>query len=376
MKKTKILSSCIVLILGVASLIRTTFLLWNSFLPDFSVFYYSSFRLFHGLNPYTNVHLFTQINYPPITLMLFYPLLIFPFFEASKFWILISILFFILCMYLIKKNYSLNYQKIGFIFFLSVMSFPFKFTLGMGQINIVLLFLILYMFYFLNRKKDKITAILFSLAISIKLIPAIFAIGFFFLKRWKILLIALISSIFLFFIPDLVSHRLITIYYLNKVLLPLVLKPAGSVYYNQSITGFLSRIGMPSLVAFLIRIFLIALTILKGYKSKEKLIFAETLFLTGFMTVNSFTWQHQLILLVIPFCYFLSQKLSLAKNILLLVLYVLLAVNIKNTAYFGHTLINELILSHGFFGLFGIWILLILEKPIKLLKTDELNRHK
>lgn len=371
MAKSKTIILFIFLILAISSLTRSIYLLWNNHFPDFSVFYYSSLRLFNGMNPYTNLHIFTQVNYPPITLMFFYPLLLAPFIIAEKIWLIFSVILFLLSLYLIKKIYKLSVVKISLIFFWAVIAFPFKFTLGMGQINMLLLFSILCFLYFLSKKREFLSGLFFSLAIVIKLIPIIFVIELFFLKRWKILFYTAIVLLIFFVVSDFLSGKLLNFYYAyyaEKILVPLVSKAGGEVYYNQTFSGFAARINLPVMAGLFIRIIILFLTLLKGFKNRSRETYIIPLFLTGTLLINSFAWQHQLILLIIPFGYFLAQELSFKKNILLLILYILISFNIKNPAFFNNFIAGGIILSHAFFGLLGIWTLLILETPNKILK--------
>src|SRR3989344_4007036 len=104
----------IILLIGFFSLARTFYLLFDTFLPDFSVFYYSTQDLLAFKNPYTNNHLFTQVNYLPVALLFLMPVSLFEFSVASKFWLSISILLFSATLVILHKikPLSLNFLAI------------------------------------------------------------------------------------------------------------------------------------------------------------------------------------------------------------------------------------------------------------------------
>lgn len=344
-----------IFLISVLSLLRTTYILWNTTLPDLDAFYKFSHDLLNGSNPYLVVEIFT----PPVGLMFFFPLLFFSIEVAQKVWLLLSIILFCISLYFIGKTYKLKFDLIIVIFSLIVVSFPFKFTLGMGQTNMVLLFMITSFLFFLNQKNKIASALSFSFSIVIKLIPSIFIFELIFLKKWKIIFFTLISLLFLYIIPIFFSRELINLYYLKNILFPLVSTPASDVYYNQSITGLTARYDMPFIAVFIVRLALILFTLITSFRNREKPFYVFPLLLTGVMMINTFTWQHQLILLVIPFSYLLSRKIDAKKILMLLIIFSLLAINIKNPDNVQGFL-RSIIFSHGFFGIFLLWITLML----------------
>lgn len=360
-QKRKIIAFVSIL-LGVTSLLRTVILLWNSYLPDFSVLYDSAFSLLLHNNPYTNSKLYTQVNYPPIAILLFFPFLSFSFQDASRVWLVLSIIFFLGSLYILHKISPLNLFYFCVTLLFSIISFPFKFNLGMGQVNIFLLFLLVSLLYFLKQSKSHVFAIILSLAISLKLFPAFFLI---FLKRnYRNIFFAGIMTLILFFIPFLIFNKDISFYYFSKILFPLLKEPADGVYYNQSITGFFYRIGMPTSLGLLLRISFLGITFINLFKNEKQIFLSFSFLLTTILLINNFTWQHHLVLLLIPFYYLISQKNSKKFILVTLISYILIAVNIKNSENFRPMWYGSLILSHGFWGTFILWVLLLLKIKI------------
>lgn len=350
------------LILGISSVVRSVSMLWNNYLPDLSVYYNSVILLSQGNNPYLNQGLFTQVNYPPATLLLMYPLLYFSFPIASNIWTLFSVFAFLLsitCLYLIKP---LKVKLLAFIVFGTVISFPFKFTLGMGQINLLLLFLISAFLLCMVRSKKFSAAVFFSLSVALKIFPIIFVLPIIFNKKFKFLLISL-GLLFLLLIFSLILiNPSISIYYFTNILLPLILSPAGEVYYNQSLTGFVARLHLPLYFLALVRAILVIISVIIAFKHGKNIFFSISIILTVVLLVNSFTWQHHLILLLLPFYFILSNKLTKKLFFLVIISYSLVAFNFKNPEIFVSTRYGNILLSHGFIGTLLLWYMLIFQK--------------
>src|SRR3989344_7651533 len=128
MEKIKKVVPYVFLAGGAISILRTIYILWNTFLPDFSTRYQAVRVLFGGNNPYSNLSSFTSENYPPIALILISPVTLFPFEVSSKILIILSVLSLIFCIVLLHRALNLPLLKTSFLFFFASISFPFKFT--------------------------------------------------------------------------------------------------------------------------------------------------------------------------------------------------------------------------------------------------------
>lgn len=350
------------LILSVSSVIRSVIILWNNYLPDLSVYYNSVILLSQGNNPYLSQGLFTQVNYPPATLLLMYPLLYFSFPTASNIWTVFSVFAFLLsitCLYLTKP---LKVKLLTFIVFGSVISFPFKFTLGMGQVNLLLLFLISAFLLCVVKNKKFSAAIFFSLSVVFKVFPIIFVLPVIFNKKFKIILISL-GLLFLFLIFSLILiNPSISIYYFKNILPPLILSPAGGIYYNQSLTGFAARLHLPQYVPELVRVILAITSLIIAFNHRKNIFFSMSIILTMILLINSFTWQHHLVLLLLPFYLILSNKLTKKLLFLVIISYFLITFNLNNPENFANTWHGNILLSHGFIGVFLLWSILVFFK--------------
>ena len=145
------------------SLGRTILLLWGGSFPDFDVLFTGVHRVLDHKNPYLN-SVFTQLNYLPIFLFLIFPLAVFSTKIASNIWLLLSILFFFSSIFILYKIKKIPFTLLFLFVCLSVISFPFKFTLGMGQTNLILLLLIcLFTYKIIKRLKGTEAKILMFL---------------------------------------------------------------------------------------------------------------------------------------------------------------------------------------------------------------------
>lgn len=349
-------------ILGFISLIRTVFLLWNNYLPDFSVLYDSSKVLLLNNNPYLNKLLYTQVNYPPTALLFFYPFLIVSFSVASKIWTLISVFSLLGSLFLLYKIKPVSLTFISIVFLASTISFPFKFTLGMGQVNLVLLFLLCLSLFLLLKKKNNLFTILFSIAAVLKLFPLFLIVTLFFKREYKRFILTIIFILFLLFIPSLIKASSINNYYFTSILFPLLSSPAGDVYYNQSITGFFARLNLPFYLLIVSRFILIIYSLFIAFRKRNNLFFVFSLLLSVLILTNNFSWQHHLILLLIPFYFLISNLKSFRLILILLVSFILVSINIKNPYLFSSLWYGKIFLSHGFLGILILWFLLVFYK--------------
>jgi len=320
------------------------------------VYYGAANDIFHHRNPYIDKHLFTVFNYPLMTAFLFIPFLLFPYQISQAVFILISFLAFCLIIVLslqITKQFSLvNF----FLFFsLGFLSFPVKFTLGMGQDNLIAYVFLLGGFYFFLKQKQTCTIILLSLAILLKPV-LLFTVLFFILRKsWRIILgtgsFLLASSLLtaIFFQTEFT-------YYITHSIPALLNLSGREVYYNQGITGFIARITphliVRSLLSDIFSLGIIAVVLFAVRKTKNNLL-AFSLILTSLPMIDSLSWQHHFVFLLFPWIaaiYFVNTQNISKKWIIPIVLsYMLVSYNIKNPSLLSH-FPYTLVLSHTFYG--------------------------
>lgn len=332
--------------------------------PDYQVHYFGAQHLVQRENPYqADDNYFTSQVYPPFDMVFFIPLSFFPYEFSSKIWIIISLIAIFASIYLLNiiEKETIFSQRNLFLASLVFLSFPVKFSLGMGQINpIIVLFTTLLLFY-LHKKENSKAGIVFAFPLMLKFFPLLFVPYFLFLKKWKVLF-SLAFSILILFLISLFFVSFQTYVYFFQVVLPDLLASWKGDYYNQALTGVLMR-GIPDvqarqLLRIVIPILLVSITavvLVLQRKRTQKIINLELSSLIVLsLLINNFSWQHHFILLLVPFyCIFYAIKNDMKNKKLyaiLTVCYLLVAINVKDPKN-----IPIFFQSHVFWGTLLLW---------------------
>jgi hypothetical protein len=333
--------------------------------PDFNNFYLSPGLIFNGVNPYLDKDtLFTSQTYPPHVFIFVYPLQFLPLFAMSKIWTLGSIASLLASIFILLKLYK---EKItsntalvlsGLVF----LSFPVKFSLGMGQINIYILLLItLFIFYF--KKNEVLSGVFLFFSLALKIFPVFIPVYLLFLRKWKTLLTIIILGFALLTISYTVFGYQMMNYFIFDIF-PTLLGGWKGDYYNQSLSGFLFRTGLElnilETVRLVISSLLFFITFYIVLKNNATDIFNLNLKFGAILTlnviINNFSWQHHFVWLIPSFffIFFYLRKIKASKYlfITLALSYFLVAFNIKNPA--GYPMFLH---SHVFWGAFLLLIL-------------------
>ena len=376
-EKTKISKQLITLFVWV--LFVTSFLwlckaLFLGFYPDFSGYYYGSKYLLENSNPYFGGGgLFTSFVYPPIVLLLFLPFTILTFQMSEIVWTILNFIFLLSSLYMLSSILDVRFfSKINLLLMsLVFISFPIKFSFGMGQINILVLMLLVISYWLLVKKKEFLSGVFLGVSLVIKLFPLLLLV-YFLLKHQKKIILGMIVVILLsvllvlIFVPLKTSSQFIT------NILPSFLSSWKLDYYNQSLGGFIGRsFGTGNLANILKIIFsfiFISITFFAVLKNKQKDFVSFSLkfgtLITASLMINTFSWQHHFVWLIIPFFAMFSKCLKLKKKVLYLFIlsisYVLVSINFPNPK-----ILPVIFQSHVFFGVLILFVLnvyLLLQK--------------
>lgn len=336
----------------------------TSFTPDFSVYYSSAGNILHHKNPYTDTHIFTLLGYPIMSVLFYIPFLIFPYQIAQGFFMIINFLSLIVIILLsLQLTKTLSISNFLLFFSLGFLSFPVKFTLGMGQVNLVACAVMLGGLLFYLKQNKKAAMILLSIAILLKPI-LLFMLLFFILKKsWRIV-IGVCSTLFIITLATYLIYPTAMNYYISTII-PKYVSPAGrEVYYNQGVMGFIARITQNNLyrriIFGLIDIGIILLTSFSVVKTKN-LLLGFSLVLSALVIIDSLSWQHHFIFLLFPWiCAFgiiKNNKKDKIWFVPLMISYLLVSWNISNPSFYQQQYLI-LVLSHTLYG--GILLLLML----------------
>lgn len=327
--------------------------------PDFTVYYQSTQDVIHHANPYGDNKLFTAFNYPLITTIFFLPLMLLPQSWAQCIFLVLSYLCLFGCIYL---TFKILKQKLVTSAYLSasalaLLAFPTKFTLGMGQINFIALFLLLLFFwrYQLGKRDTILWFILACLCKPILLFMVLFVL---FRKKLKEMVIAVgILGLLGMFYPYVFGLQDTTLYYLQHVIPGLVAYSGREIYYNQGISGFVARLTSNLQYRW---VFTTIVTLLVGMlglfgsfiykKLSDPALFS--ILLTLLVIVDGLSWQHHFVFLLFPFAFAYFQTVHLKNNFLLglwILAYLLVSFNIKSPQVFM-SFPSVVLLSHVFYG--------------------------
>lgn len=335
--------------------------------PDFKSFWEAGRLVLLGQNPYDKLlSSLTPFNYPPPTL-LFLPLIsIIPFELAAIFWNFFSFLSLILVTLLLVKivKWKLIFWQWLLLFVLLFYSFPVKFTLGMGQINLFVLLFLMAGIDGLSKKRPQLSGIFFALASCIKLSPFLWGVYLGFKKErktviWMVLVVAsLFLTSFLIFPWDFQKK------YFTKIFLDAFPPTGKEVYYNQALSGFTGRqFYQPSgetkqIITYSLSVLLLLITTFRLQRISQ---FSQWSAVFALMVmINIFSWQHHLVFLI-PCFFFLikdweKRKILKKRWLGLLFAYLLLAINFPDPVKVER-LLGIWVLSHGFYGATLLWFL-------------------
>lgn len=362
----KKLAQIILAILFLASFLNMAKVIGQSSWPDFNVYYYSAESLFYQNNPYALKGAFLGgYLYPPISLLLFYPLIVFPMIIAGEIWEFISIVSLLFAIWFVLKFYKeKNLIVIEIIGILVFNFFPVKFTLGMGQINNVVLLCIAAALYVFNKNKKNLSGFLLGISLLLKYF-IILIFPYFLIKQNYRLFISILTTVVVISILSFLFIKTEIIFYFFEKTLVGVGTSAEGYYYNQALSGFLIRdFGFltdseQTLIRLIISVIMIFISFFFFYLSKlhiKKTFNLEVSIIIALsLIVNTSSLQHHFVLMLIPLLitYFIlkEHKTNYYYYIILMVCYILAAINIKNpTSY------PALIQSHVFYGILILWI--------------------
>lgn len=316
-------------------------------LNDFSVYMNGVKHSLTG-NPYTQ-KFFDYYNYPPAATLFFYAFTLLPINTSEFIFTGLSVLSLFMSLLLLVK---LTKQKINFYMLLAIgyllLRFsPVRLTLTLGQVNLIVLLLILLAFYW---RRSWLGGISLGLAFILKFTPAFLLLFFILKKQWRVVLGFFYTVTLLHFLAILIFGWDLTLYYYTQVI-PRLLTTSQLTYMNQSLAALLGRLGVFS---FIPRLGLILPLIY--FLVRRQLDFTTYSLFLILMTVfiPTFAWQHHYVFLI-PVIFLLG-----IRNLILgIITYLLLNLTIGPDfpAY-----ANPFIHSHLFLSSLGLF-LVILSSP-------------
>lgn len=332
--------------------------------PDFEVLWLGAKDLLAGNNPYLNKQAFTGIGYPLTTLVFYIPFALLDYKLAQTAFVLLSFLAIYFSVFLSIKiiGSKIRWQNLFLLSSLVLLSFPAKFTLGMGQNNSITLLFLLLFFYFYKKGKENLSAIFLGLSFSLKTIFLFFIIFPILKRKWRLLLVSLIVLLIFFIISNFWANLDYYFVYFRRVILPLLTLRGREIYYNQGISGFITRsfenpVWRKSFIIFLSAGFL-ANSIHLTFKNKKHVLSFSLLIIT-LLLIDSLSWQHHFVWLIFPFIVLMSEfikKKNMKFKLLLILAFILVGWNFKSPGLYVN-FPYLLLLSNTFYGTLILYFL-------------------
>ncbi len=324
--------------------------------PDFSVFYRTAQNFLAGRNIYHDQTLYTGFGYPPVTAMLFLPITLLPYRLAQGVWIVISFIALLASVFLGMRIFGIrhSWQRFAAIIALVFLAFPTRFTFGMGQVNLVALFLLLASVKTMTQGKQLVSAVLFGTAFMLK--PHLGLIILFLVTRRTLSSVvgALTLVALATFLTGAVFGWTQWITYLKETVPPLLVYHGREIYYNQGVGGAMARVfplDLARVITMATTIILLLGTLI--LVRRKQLIPAEAmaLFSPVLLLVEPLSWQHHYVFLL-PTFFWLWMKIKNDRRTvtLFIISYLLIAWNIRQPVALSGTLPGNILLSHVFAG--------------------------
>lgn len=279
-------------------------------LNDFSVYLDGVKATLASQNPY-KLWFFDRYNYSPATTILLWPLTLFPVNIAEFLFTGFSIISLWLTLTLIQHSIKVKVSlpaKI-LIFALVLKTFPAKLTLSLGQINLIILWLLIASFFAFTHKRRQLSGFFLGIATVIKLTPAPLII-FYVLKRewgivkWFFLTLIAFTLIGIAAFGSELTHYFYLIH-VPSLLAEVTRETLKATYMNQGIAALLGRLGIfdsaNTIIRYLISgvlFFAVTRRITAANTQIQQLKLFALLTIVVMIFLPLFVWQHHYVFLL------------------------------------------------------------------------------
>ncbi|SMG08943.1 alpha-1,2-mannosyltransferase [Corynebacterium pollutisoli] len=273
---------------------------------DIDVYRAGARAFLEGDNLYTRSYevggITLPFTYPPLAAILFIPVALVPYPVALVGWTLASAVLLWWCLVIVLRHAvpGVNHRVVAtWILPLALLAEPVRETLGFGQINIILMALVLA--DTLTRRPWLPRGVLIGLAAAIKLTPAVFILVFLVRRQWRDAAVTFLSGVGFTLAAALVSWRNSWTYWLDT--LTDTGRIGGEAYAsNQSIRGVLARLAEPGeqadrllwLVLVIGALGLIIVAMLRAQTTLATVLLAST----AALLCSPVSWSHHWVWLI------------------------------------------------------------------------------
>jgi len=176
---------------------------------DFDVYYDASRNYLNSAPVYVPHQGIDEFKYSPLFALFFSPLTLMPRIVAIYVWTISNVILFYAIFYLLYqlKQISFNNFKDFFIILL-LFSLMGRFVFSdfkLGQVNVLLCFLMVSTMYFEINKKYFLASIVLAFSLMIKFFPLLFVLYFLFKRRFKLVAYTFLMVIIFLLLPSIYS---------------------------------------------------------------------------------------------------------------------------------------------------------------------------
>lgn len=280
----------------------------QSGLIDFQVYLTAVRSVEKHTNPYVSSNTAMSFLYPPGSLFFFLPFGLLDSVVAGTAMSMLSIICFFGSVYLCFKVFRSTFSIVEWLLVSSLLlqTFPVKFTLAMGQINIIILFFCTASLFLYSKHMKLFSGISLGIAAVLKIYPLILIPLFILKKEWKLLF----SFLFSFLVWNLFFYDYLSSYFFFN--LPQLISSVPMSlpsFYDQSVPAFLYRIGFSENIISVLQPLIIGIILVFSFwkTQKWKLIESAVVLLSLAVILHAPAWQHQLVL-VYPLLFLIYPK--------------------------------------------------------------------
>jgi alpha-1,2-mannosyltransferase len=341
--------------LGLFSLFWLVSLTFHSYGADYRIYLNAYVDARAGVNPYEPYFIGTSFLNHPLVLIIVRLLFLQGGLLTSLVWSFVSVIAWLACFMMatsLSKPGSSNPLHESFsaqdIFLLTLfMVFgPFLETISIGQVNTLSLFFILASLVLSEMDRPVLAGVSIGTAILIKTSPALFLIYFLLIRRYRVIIAALVTMLVLTLLSQIpFPIDVITPFFTTVLRLPDAIAGGN---YGFALTNFASRIlaevgivGANNFIRWGQRtVFVILILLLSWFGWRYKLekkgarIWLFACFQVLAVFFSPLVWYHHYVFLMFPILLLISQPSIYVRGIGLVVL-----TAFQLERYFGHTVV-------------------------------------
>ena len=262
-----------------------------------------------------------EVNaHPPPAILLALPLSRLPYRDAALVWNLVSLAMLAISLYLVRKGLGIPFSTWSLfpLATLLLLCTPLLMQQYLGQLNLVILVLLTGVWAADRSGRPLLAGVCLGMATAIKLFPGFLFIYFIIRGQWRTVIAGLVSLFLLAgFTAALFGPETYRYYFL--VVVPRVATRFRGCWSNASLVGFWVKLFDPppdytpvlpiwqspvaarlGILASCSAILAVVAWIIRRSKSLLDRDFAFSLAVTAMLLVSPITWEHYLLLLLVP----------------------------------------------------------------------------